>query len=143
MAAPDRRTAPGAASSRPWTASVITVLVALEGAALLAVAVGLVVSLFSVHVLPIAGIIFATVVLAAGALWLGAAAHGTWRGLRWPRAAVLVSQAFLLIVGLSFLQLTMGFWGIVVAAIAVVTVLCLFAPRTVAWMHRTHDDVAR
>lgn len=143
MAAPDRRTAPGTTGPRPWTASVITVLVALEAVALLAVVVGLVVSLFSVHVLPVAGIVFAIVVLTAGALWLGAAARGTWRGLRWPRAAVLVSQAFLLIVGLSFLQIAMGFWGIVVAAVAVVTVLCLFAPRTVAWMHRTRDNAAR
>ena len=143
MAAPDSRTTLGAASSRPWTVSVITVLVAVEAAALLAIAVGLVVSLFSVHVLPVGGIIFATVVLAGGAMWLGAAARGTWRGLRWPRAAVLVSQAFLLIIGLSFLQIAMGFWGIVVAVVAVVTVLCLFAPLTVAWMHRTRDDAAR
>ena len=34
-------------------------------------------------------------------------------------------------------------WGVVVAAVAAVTILCLFAPPSVAWMHRTRDDAAR
>ena len=135
-----RTTTPG---SRPWTASVVTVTVGVEALALLLSALALFTTMFSGHVLPLAGIVFGTVVLAGGAVWLAAAARGTWAGLRWPRAAVLVSQAFLLIVGLSFLQMALGGWGLVVAAVAVVTILCLFAPSTVAWMHRTRDDAAR
>ena len=118
-------------------------LVALESLALLVIAVGLVVSLFTGHVLPVAGIVFASVVLVGGALWLAAAARGVLGGMRWPRAAVLVSQAFLLIVGLSFLQVALGGWGMALAVVAVVTILCLFAPPTVAFMHRTRDDAAR
>ncbi|RKQ36706.1 hypothetical protein [Kocuria tytonis] len=129
--------------TRPWTASVVSVLVGVEAVALLVAALALFASLFSSHVLPVAGIVFGTVVLAGGALWLAAAARGAWSGRRWPRAAVLVSQAFLLIIGLSFLQVALGAWGIVAAVIAVVTILCLFAPPTMVWMHRTRDDPAR
>lgn len=143
MTAPDSRSRTHGSTTRPWTAAVVTVLVSLEALALLLAALGLLTSLFSSHVLPVAGIVFGTVVLAGGSLWLAAAARGTWGGLRWPRAAVLVSQAFLLIVGLSFLQMALGIWGFVAAAMAVVTILCLFAPPTVAWMHRTRDDAAR
>ena len=143
MTAPDSRSRSHGSATRPWTAAVVTVLVALEALALLLGSLGLLVSLFSSHVLPVVGILFGTVVLAGGAVWLAAAARGTWQGLRWPRAAVLVSQAFLLVVGLSFLQMTLGGWGLVAAAVAVVCILCLFAPPTVAWMHRPHDDPAR
>lgn len=142
MPTPASRPSQELSEVRPWTAGVVTVLVALEALALLAVAVGLVVSLFSVHVLPLSGIVFATLVMAGGALWLGAAARGTWGGRRWPRAAVLVSQAFLLIVAMSLLRVTLGWWGILIAVVPVSTILCLFAPPTTAWMHRTRDDVA-
>ena len=143
MTATDSRSRTHGPTPRPWSAAVVTVLVALEALALLLAALGLLASLFSAHVLPVAGIVFGTVVLAGGSVWLAAAARGTWGGLRWPRAAVLGSQAFLLVVGLSFLQVALGGWGFVTAAVAVVTILCLFAPPTVAWMHRTRDDAAR
>lgn len=143
MNVPAARSTSHATGPRPWTAAVVSVLVAVEAVALLVVAVAQLVSLVTGHALPVAGILFAAVVLTGGAVWLGAAARGAWNGLRWPRAAVLVSQAFLLIVGLSFLQSVPGGWGLGVAAVAVVTILCLFAPPTVAWMHRTRDDAAR
>ncbi|CAL8898645.1 hypothetical protein KVA01_12360 [Kocuria varians] len=129
--------------NRPWTAGVVTVLVGVESLGLLAIAVGLVASVFTGHVLPLSGIVFATLVMLGGFLWLGAAARGTWNGRRWPRAAVLVTQAFLLIVALSLLRMAFGWWGFVIAAVPVATVLCLFAPPTTAWMHRTRDDAAR
>ena len=137
-----RSTSPGT-RGRPWTASVVAVLVGAEALALLVGACALLVSLFGAHVLPVPGILFAAVVLLGGALWLAAASRDTWRGRRWPRAAVLVSQAFLLVVGLSLLQTGLLAWGVVVAAVAAVTILCLFAPPSVAWMHRTRDDAAR
>ena len=143
MLSPASRPSPELSEVRPRTAGVVTVLVALEAVALLAVAVGLIASLFSVHVLPVGGIVFATLVMAGGSLWLAAAARGTWGGRRWPRAAVLVSQAFLLIVAMSLLRVTLGWWGILIAAVPVMTLLCLFAPPTTAWMHRTRDDAAR
>ncbi|MDO4918639.1 hypothetical protein [Kocuria sp.] len=129
-----RSQAPG---TRPWTASTVTVLVALEALGLLVLAAGFLVSLFSGHVLPLAGVLFAAVVLAGGSVWLAAASRGAWRGQRWPRAAILVSQAFLLIVGLSLLRAAFAAWGAALAVLAVTTILCLFAPPTVAWMHRT------
>ena len=143
MNPPVSRSTTQAPGARPWTATVVAVLVALESLALLVIAVGLVASLFTGHVLPVAGIVFASVVLVGGALWLAAAARGVLGGMRWPRAAVLVSQAFLLVVGLSLLQVALGGWGIALAVVAVVTILCLFAPPTVAFMHRTRDDAAR
>ena len=124
-------------ATRPWTARLVSLLVGLEAVALAVVGVRFLASLFTPHVLPVGGIVFAAVVLFGGAVWLGAAARGTWRGLRWPRAAVLVTQAFLIVVGFSAARGGFPVAGIPAVAVAVVTLLALFARPTVAWMARS------
>ena len=119
---------------RPWTGWVIGVIVGLEAAALAYVGVRFVISLFSDHVIPTAGIIFGEVVMLGAAAWLGSAAWGTVRGLRWPRAAILVSQAFLVIVGISLTQVGARAIGVACVAAAIVALMALFNRGTVAWM---------
>ncbi|WHF22779.1 hypothetical protein QJS66_22765 [Kocuria rhizophila] len=116
-------------------------LVALESLALLVIAVARRVPLTG-HVLPVAGIVFASVVLVGGALWLAAAARGVLGGMRSPRGRSRLRPSCSSW-GLSFLQVALGGWGMALAVVAVVTILCLFAPPTVAFMHRTRDDAAR
>lgn len=119
---------------RPWTAWLIGAVVGLEAVALAFVGVRFIMSLFSEHAVPTPGIIFAAVVMLGAAAWLGGAAWGTWKGLRWPRAAILVSQSFLVIVGISLTQVGARAIGVVCVAAAVITLLALFNRSTVIWM---------
>lgn len=77
------------------------------------------------------------VVLLAGALWLLHVGRGLWRGFRWPRAAALVVQVFLLVVALPLLQAGQWAAGLVPAAPAVLVLVLLFRPAVLAWTSRT------
>lgn len=126
--------------ARPRPVGVITGVVALESLALALTGVLLAGSLFAEHALPAGGIVFAAVVLLAAAVWLGAAARDTWRGMRWPRAAILVSQAFLVIVGFSMFQAGARVAGAACVVAAGITLACLFTADTGLWMHGTTRD---
>ncbi|MBD2761040.1 hypothetical protein IEE92_00430 [Kocuria sp. cx-116] len=119
---------------RPWPVWLICAVVGLEAVALAYVGARFVISLFSDHAVPTAGIVFGAVVMLGAAVWLGSAAWGTVKGLRWPRAAILVSQAFLVIVGISLTQVGARAVGVASVAGAVITLIALFSRPTVAWM---------
>ena len=119
---------------RPWPVWLIGAVVGLEAVALAYVGARFVISLFSEHAVPTAGILFGAVVMLGAAVWLGSAAWGTVKGLRWPRAAILVSQAFLVIVGISLTQVGARAIGVACVAAALITLLALFNRSTVAWM---------
>lgn len=121
-------------ADRPWTAWLVCLLVGLEALVLAGLGARFLGSLFAPHVLPVGGIVFAAVVLLAGAVWLGAAVRGTWQGRRWPRAAILVTQVFLFVVGASVARMGLPAAGMPGVAVAVVTLVALFSRRTVAWM---------
>lgn len=122
---------------RPWPVWLIGAVVGLEAVALACVGARFVISLFSEHAVPTAGIVFGAVVLLGAAVWLGCAAWGTVKGLRWPRAAILVSQAFLVIVGISLTQVGARAVGVACVAAAIVTLIALFNRPTVAWMGKS------
>lgn len=119
---------------RPWTVWVICAIVGLEALALAYVGIQFVISLFSEHVIPTAGIVFGAVVMLGAAAWLGSAAWGTVKGRRWPRAAILVSQAFLVIVGISLTQVGARALGVACVAAAIITLMALFNRPTAMWM---------
>lgn len=123
-----------APSRRPAPVTVLAAAVALEAIGLGLLAVGFLISIFGRHVIPLGGLIFATVVLGLGATWLAAAARDSFRGKRWPRAAILVSQVFLIVVGISIFEMGLGVWGSAAVILALVTLVCLFQRSAVAWM---------
>lgn len=119
---------------RPWAVWLIGAIVWVEALVLAFTGVSFFMSLFSEHIIPAAGIIFASVVLIGIAVWLAAAARGTFKGRRWPRAAILVTQVFLVVVGISLSQSGATAIGVLGVVAAGVTLIALFNRSTVAWM---------
>ena len=122
---------------RPWPVWLIGAVVGLEAVALAYVGARFVTSLFSGHAVPTAGVVFGAVVLLGAAVWLGSAAWGTVKGLRWPRAAILVSQAFVVIMGISLTQVGARAVGVACVTAAIVTLIALFNRPTVTWMGKS------
>jgi hypothetical protein len=125
---------PGA---RPREVAALTGAVLLEALVLAAAALRLVATLLFGRPLTVGGTVFLAVVLLAGALWLLHVGRGLWRGFRWPRAAALVVQVFLLVVAFPLLQAGQWAAGLVPAVPAVVVLVLLFRPAVLAWTSRT------
>lgn len=125
---------PGA---RPREIAVLTGVVLLEALALAAAGLRLVWTLLFEQPLTVGGTVFLVLVLLGGALWLLHVGRGLWRGFRWPRAAALVVQLFLLVLALPLLRAGQWVPGLVPAVPAVVVLLLLFRPAVLAWTSRT------
>lgn len=125
---------PGA---RPREIAVLAGVVLLEALALAAAGLRLVGTLLFEQPLTVGGTVFLVLVLLGGALWLLHVGRGLWRGFRWPRAAALVVQLFLLVLALPLLQAGQWGLGLVPAVPAVVVLLLLFRPAVLAWTSRT------
>ncbi|GEO92454.1 hypothetical protein KFL01_17600 [Kocuria flava] len=109
----------------------------LEALALALAGARLLWSLVAEEPLTVGGTVFLLVVALAGALWLHRVARGLWRGYRWPRAAALVVQLFLLVLGVPLLQGGQWAAGLALALPAAVVLLLLFRPAVLAWTSRT------
>jgi hypothetical protein len=132
---------PGAEASargeRPAGVRVIAVIVALEAAALLVAALWYGSQLLTgAPVLSFWGAVFTLGLLLAFAGWLSAVALFLYRGFRWPRAAALVAQLFMLTIG--FPTLTGGYplAGLAMLVPAVVAIVLLFDKRVIAFASR-------
>lgn len=125
---------PGA---RPREIAVLAGVVLLEAIALAAAGLRLVWTLLFEQPLTVGGTVFLALVLLGGALWLLHVGRGLWRGFRWPRAAALVVQLFLLVLALPLFQAGQWGLGLVPAVPAVVVLLLLFRPAVLAWTSRT------
>lgn len=123
--------------ARPRAVAVLTGVVLLEALVLAGAALRLVWSLLFEEPLTVGGTVFLAAVFAGGALWLLRVGRGLWRGFRWPRAAALVVQLFLLV--LAYPLLRSGQWGpgLATAAPAAVVLVLLFRPGVLAWTSRT------
>ena len=119
---------------RPVSVLLISALLVLEGAAVLAYGVGYAMQLGAPGTLGLGARLFMlALVLAAGA-WQLLVAHFFFRGRAWTRAAVLVWQVFQIILAFQFVMpgnALMAWLWLVPAA--VVTVL-LFDPRTTGFL---------
>ncbi|MFI7496504.1 hypothetical protein ACH9D2_17520 [Kocuria sp. M4R2S49] len=122
---------------RPREVVLLTGVVLLEALVLAGAAVRLVWTLLFEEPLTVGGTVFLTAVFLGGALWLLRVGRGLWRGFRWPRAAALVVQLFLLV--LAYPLLRSGQWapGLATAVPAVVVLVLLFRPGVLAWTSRT------
>lgn len=123
--------------ARPREIAVLAGVVLLEALALAAAGLRLVWTLLFEQPLTVGGTVFLVLVLLGGALWLLHVGRGLWRGFRWPRAAALVVQLFLLVLALPLLQAGQWGLGLVPAVPAVVVLLLLFRPAVLAWTSRT------
>ncbi len=122
---------------RPREIAVLAGTVLLEALALAVAGLRLVWTLLFEQPLTVGGTVFLVLVLLGGALWLLHVGRGLWRGFRWPRAAALVVQLFVLVLALPLLQAGQWAPGLVLAAPAVVVLLLLFRPAVLAWTSRT------
>ncbi|KUG55518.1 MULTISPECIES: hypothetical protein [Kocuria] len=124
-------------AARPPAVAVLTGVVLLEALVLAGAGLRLVWTLLFGDPLTTGGTVFLTAVFLGGAFWLLRVGRGLWRGFRWPRAAALVVQLFLLV--LAYPLLRSGQWGpgLATAAPAVVVLVLLFRPDVLAWTSRT------
>ena len=122
---------------RPSGVRVIAVIVALEAAALLVAAIWYGSQLLTgAPVLSFWGAVFTLGLLLAFAGWLSAVGLFLYRGFRWPRAAALVAQLFMLTIG--FPTVTGGYLlaGLAMLVPAIVAIVLLFDKRVVAFASR-------
>lgn len=122
---------------RPREIAVLSGIVLLEALALAVAGLRLVWTLLFEQPLTVGGTVFLVLVLLGGALWLLHVGRGLWRGFRWPRAAALVAQLFVLVLALPLLQGGQWALGLALAVPAAVVLLLLFRPTVLAWTSRT------
>ncbi|WP_427008247.1 hypothetical protein [Pseudarthrobacter sp. H2] len=116
---------------------VISIIVSLEAAALLAAALWYGIQLLTgAPVLSFWGAVFTLGLLLAFAAWLIAVARFLFRGYRWPRAGALVAQLFALTIG--FPTLTGGYplAGLAMLLPAAAAIVLLFDKRVIAFASR-------
>jgi hypothetical protein len=122
---------------RPAGIVVLTVIAALEAAALLTAAGWYGSQLLTgAPVLSFWGAVFTLGLLLAFAVWLFAVARFLFRGYRWPRAGALVAQLFVLTIG--FPTLTGGYplAGLAMVVPAAAAIVLLFDKRVIAFASR-------
>lgn len=115
-------------SRHSWVVTAVVVLL-VQAAAVLWVAVGFARDLGTGQLLNLGGQIFLVVLVALGGLWLIAVAVGLWRGGSWARSAATVVELFAIILSVSFISA--GNWGgaaLFLLPAAVVMVLMFSAP---------------
>lgn len=126
-----------AAAPRPAGISVISIITALEAAALLVAAGWYGFQLLTgAPVLSFWGAIFTLGLLLAFSAWLFAVSLFLFRGYRWPRAGALVAQLFMLTIG--FPTLTGGYplAGLAMLLPAALAIILLFDKRVIAFASR-------
>lgn len=126
-----------AAAPRPTGISVISIITALEAAALLVAAGWYGFQLLTgAPVLSFWGAIFTLGLLLAFSAWLFAVSLFLFRGYRWPRAGALVAQLFMLTIG--FPTLTGGYplAGLAMLLPAALAIILLFDKRVIAFASR-------
>jgi hypothetical protein len=137
---PDRESGPerpAPAGERPRAVAVISSVVAVEAAALLAAAAWYGFQLVAgAPVLSFWGAVFTLALLLAFASWLSAVAVFLYRGFRWPRAGALVAQLFVLTIG--FPTLTGGYplAGAAMLIPAAAAIVLLFDKRVIRYASR-------
>ncbi|WP_284979745.1 hypothetical protein [Arthrobacter sp. fls2-241-R2A-200] len=129
---------PADRSRRPPGVVFAAVVVALEATALLAAAVWYAFELFSgAPVLTFWGAVFTLALLLAFSAWLFAVGHFLFRGYRWTRAAALVAQLFVLIIGVPTMTGGLVLQGAAMAIPALAVVVILFRRDVIAYASQT------
>ncbi|QXQ11475.1 hypothetical protein [Paeniglutamicibacter sp. Y32M11] len=119
---------------RPFSVWVVTVLLLLEGLAVLGYALSYALQLGAAGALGMGARIFMLVLIVIAGTWQLLVAHHFFRGRAWTRAAVLFWQVFQIILAIPYFQSgdALMAWAWLVPA-AAITVL-LFDPRVTAFL---------
>lgn len=129
----------GSGTRAPGAVRLLCVLVAAEGAVLAAAGLWQTVQAFIAdHVMPIGAIVLMGLMYLGYGLWLLLASRAIGRGSLWPRALVLLTQVFLVVVCLQLVSLWSWAWAVAGVVYAVVTVLVLFAPAVQRYLLASH-----
>lgn len=117
------------AASR-WTLLLLCVIVALESAVLVGLAVAFGNEALTEATMPAADWFVAVfcLVVAGGA---GAAGVALWRGRRWGRAPVMTVQVLLGVLAVGWLGVEVTWWAVATLAVAVVAAVTLLLPSVV------------
>lgn len=123
----------------PAVLALVAVMV-LETAALVVAVVYLVIQTLVASPASLASAVGITVIVAAGAVWVGFVAAGVFRGKAWTRAAVVVVQVLVAAVALGSFQGegARPDLGVVMLAPALLALVLLFQKPVLAWT-RTRD----
>lgn len=127
---------------RPVGAVVIALVLVLEALALLTAAAFYVYGLTTSTPASFGGAVFMLALLLLLAGWLLAVGHFLFRGYRWTRAAALVWQLFMFVLG--FPALTSGYliYGLALVIPPAVALLLLFDKRVIAYVSKTAQPPA-
>lgn len=127
---------------RPIGAVIIALVLVLEALALLAAAAFYIHGLITSTPASFGGAIFMLALLLLLAGWLLAVGHFLFRGYRWTRAAALVWQLFMFVLG--FPALTSGYliYGLALVIPPAVALLLLFDKRVIAYVSKTAQPPA-
>ncbi len=120
-------------AARPAGIAVIAVILLLEALAFLGISVLFITTLITNDPVSVGGSVFLAVFLVLLAVWLVLVARALWRGFRWPRAAALVIQLFLVILSVSFLSNGSVLTGLGMLVPAAVVLLTLFTRPVLAY----------
>jgi hypothetical protein len=105
----------------------LVVILGLEGAALAAAAIYLIVELFLSHADSLPGAIALAASVLISAVWMGFIVVGMWRGMAWTRAAAVVVQVLLGAIAVGSLQGALARpdigWLLLIPAVAVLALL--------------------
>jgi hypothetical protein len=125
---------------RPAGVAVIAVILLLEALAFLGISVLFLRTLLTNDPVSVGGSVFLAVFLVLLAVWLVLMARALWRGFRWPRAAALVIQLFLVILSVSFLSNGPVLIGLGMLLPGAVVLLTLFTRPVLAYTVRASGD---
>jgi hypothetical protein len=125
---------------RPAVLLVVCLLVLVEAAAFLGLAVAWIVEVVRGAATMPAASLFLAAFGAGVALLLLLAARGLWRGRRWARSPVVMWQILLVVLALGWLGAEPTAWAVVVLVVAVLIGVGLLLPSTVNGIARRQDD---
>lgn len=129
---------PRSLPTRPFGVVIVAVIVAAEGLALLGAAAWYVIQLLGgAPVASFWGALFTLALLLAFSVWLLAVGHFLFRGYRWTRSAALVTQLFVLTIGVPTFTGGYPLLGAAMVLPAVLAVILLFDRRVIAFASRT------
>lgn len=122
--------------SRPATVRVLSVVIAIETLAALAVVVVLVLEVITAPAASFGGALALTALALAATVWLAAILRGIWRGRAWSRAAAIVWQVLQIAIGVGALQgaVAQPAWGWPLIIVAVTGFLLLLGKPVAGWL---------
>ena len=121
---------------RPAVLLVVCLLVTLEAAAFLGLAVAWAADVVRGAATMPAASLFLAAFGAGVALLLLLAARGLWRGRRWARSLVIMWQILLAVLAVGWLSVELTAWAAIVLTVAVLTGVGLLLPPVVVATRR-------